>query len=171
LAYPPFAAGDAVMLSAEGGELLPFELSAQAIAPLELLSPSPLPFDPDAQTLVRWTPPASGDGSRIIVTADISHHGGRKGELMCETDDDGELEIPATLVQGLIDLGVAGFPTIVVTRESTNEPAAETPGIELRIFSEVGRELEIPGVTSCDEPGQQDVCPEGQTCQVNKLCS
>lgn len=171
LMYPPFAEGDVITLSAEGGELLPVSLSARGIAPLELLSDSPIAFNPDAETLVTWVPPSSSSASsRIIVTVDISHHGGRKGELVCNTDDDGELELPAALVQGLIDLGVAGFPTVAVARESASEPLAEAPGLALRIFSEAVRELDIPGVTSCDEPGQQDACPDGQTCQANKLC-
>jgi len=170
LMYPPFAEGDVIGFSAAGDELLPFELSARGIAPLELLSPTPIAFDPEAETLIRWTAAESSDSSRIIVIVDISHHGGRKGELVCETGDDGELELPAALVQGLIDLGVAGFPTVTVTREVTSEPLSAAPGIKLRIFSNVDRELDVPGVTSCNEPGQQDVCPEGQTCQANKLC-
>jgi hypothetical protein len=64
----------------------------------------------------------------------------------------------------------AGFPTVTITRESKNDPSTEAPALSLRVFSEVDRNLEIPGITSCEETGQQDVCPEGQTCQANKIC-
>jgi hypothetical protein len=167
--YPPFDEGGVVTLSAEGGAYEPFELSAPAIAPLELSVASPLPFDPEGTTTVRWEPPAEGDGSHIIVRVDISHHGGQKGELLCETADDGELELPAALVQGLVDLGVAGYPTLEVVRESKST-LPQAPGIALAIGSSITLELEIPGITSCSEPGQQDVCDEGELCQANKLC-
>jgi hypothetical protein len=167
--YPPFEEGAVVQLSTEGGAYEPFELSAPAIAPLELSATSPLPFDPEGTTTIRWAPPADSAASHIIVRVDISHHGGQKGELLCETDDDGELELPAALVQGLVDLGVAGYPTIQVVRESkTTLPQA--PGIALAISSSITLELDIPGITSCSEPGQQDVCGEGELCQANKLC-
>lgn len=169
LPYPPFAENDLVALAAEGGELLPFELEARGIAPLEVLSTSPIQFDPDAATVVRWTPAGSNAGSRIVVTVDISHHGGRKGELVCETDDDGELELPAALVQGLIDLGVAGFPSLEVARESTSVPLERAPGLSLKIFSSVDLALEIPGYISC-MPEDEDACPEGQTCLVTHVC-
>jgi hypothetical protein len=170
LAFPPFEEGDTITVRASGGDLTAFELSAGGIAPLEVLSPSPIQFDPEAATVVSWTAPERDASSQVIITVDISHHGGRKGELVCTTDDDGEHELPAELVQGLIELGVAGFPTVTITRESKNDPSAEAPGLTLRVFSEVDRNLEIPGVVSCEETGQQDVCPEGQTCQANKIC-
>ena len=170
LAFPPFAEGDEVALGASGGDVPAFDLIARGIAPLEVLSPSPITFDAEAATVLSWRAPESGEASRIIVTVDISHHGGRKGELVCTTDDDGELELPSALVQGLIELGVAGFPTVTLTRESRNEPSAQAPGLTLRVFSEVDRNLEIPGVVSCEQTGQQDICPDGQTCQANKVC-
>jgi hypothetical protein len=168
-AYPPFDEGGTVQLSAEGGAYESFELSAEAIAPLELRVSSPLPFDPKSTTTVRWQPPAGSASSTITVRVDISHHGGQKGELLCETEDDGELELPAPLVQGLFDLGVAGYPTIEVVRESKST-LPEAPGVALAISSSIVLELEIPGLTSCSEPGQQDVCDEGELCQANKLC-
>lgn len=171
LAYPPFQAPDTVSLRfMDGGELGPFELSAAAIAPLTLLTEAPLSFDPDAATVVRWTPAVSGSRSRIELRVDISHHGGNKGELLCNTEDDGELELPAALVQGLIDLGVAGFPSLTVTRESRSEPLDRAPGLTLKIFSSLLLPLEIPGIVSCTEVGEQDVCPDGQTCLVTRVC-
>lgn len=167
--YPPFEEGRSVVLSVEGGAYEPFELSATAIAPLKLSVASPLLFDPEGTTVVRWEAPKDSASSHVIVRVDISHHGGQKGELSCETADDGELELPATLVRGLVDLGVAGYPTIEVVRESRST-LEQAPGIALAISSSIMLELDIPGITSCSEPGQQDVCDEGELCQNNKLC-
>jgi hypothetical protein len=116
-------------------------------------------------------PPGGDTPSRIVVRVDISHHGGQKGELVCEVEDSGEFELPAVLVQGLIDLGVAGYPSLDVTRESVSEPAPDAPGVALTISSSTTLELEIPGVISCDEVGVQDVCPAGQLCQLTRLCN
>lgn len=169
LAYPPFEADDTITLSAAGGELAPFELSARAIAPLELLTEAPVPFGGETPTVLRWTA-NEGSSTRIIVRVDISHHGGAKGEVVCDTEDDGELELPASIVEGLIELGVAGYPSLEVERVSTNDPLAAAPGIVLRIFSSVTRALEIPGVVSCNEENEAEVCEEGQTCLVTALC-
>jgi len=168
LAYPPFDEGRDVALDFVNN-VFALRLGAQAIAPLELLTEAPLSFDPDALILVRWTPAASTSRSRVEVRVDISHHGGQKGELLCNTEDDGELELPPALVQGLIDLGVAGFPSLTVTRESRSEQT-DAPGLTLKIFSTLTLALEIPGIVSCTEDGAQDVCPDGQTCLVTHVC-
>lgn len=170
LAYPPFEAGSPVTLSfTPGGGLAPFELHAEGIAPLELLTHAPLSLDPEGPTLVRWTP-ASAGASRIVVRVDISHHGGQKGELVCDTADDGELELPPGLVQGLIDLGVAGFPSLAIAREARSEPPPFAPGLRLKVFSSLTLALEIPGVLSCTMPGEQAECPDGQSCLTTRIC-
>jgi hypothetical protein len=170
LAYPPFEEGDTVTLSAQGGELAAFELSARAIAPIEVLTDAPIPFGDEAPTLVRWTPAGSGATSRIIVRVDISHHGGNKGEVVCDTDDDGEIELPTSVVDGLIALGVAGHPSLEIERFSTSEVLPAAPGISLRLVSSDTRAIEIPGIVSCTDEDAAEVCAEGETCLVTRLC-
>jgi hypothetical protein len=170
LAYPPFAQGDPIALEAEGGELAAFSIQAAAIAPLEPTIDGPIRFAPDGATELSWDPPASGSTARVHVIVDISHHGGQKGEIRCETEDSGALAIPAALAAQLIDLGVAGFPTLQIVREATGSARVGERRVELALSSPVTLELEIPGLVSCDEPGTQDVCPDGQQCEQDRRC-
>lgn len=170
LPYPPFAEGDALSLQAAGGELPRFAVETVAIAPLEGTDPGPIEFAPDAATELRWTPPASGASSRIAVRVDISHHGGQKGEIVCDAPDDGSLTISARLAAGLIDLGVAGFPSLEIVREAAGSTPIGSGRVELAVASPVTIELEIPGLVSCEEPGTQDVCPAGQACGIDRRC-
>lgn len=170
LEYPPFAEGDRVTLEADGGALAPFSMSAPGIAPLALIGEGDIDFSAETATELRWTPPAEAGRSRVRVNVDISHHGGQKGEIECETDDDGALTIPQPLGARLIELGVAGYPGLQIAREALGEAPGRVGRIELVLSSPVNRELQIPGLVSCDEPGEQDVCSEGQLCRQDRRC-
>jgi hypothetical protein len=159
-----------VSIDAEGGELSGFGIEAVAIAPLAGLTPGPLVFAPQSATELRWTPPASAADSRVRVRVDISHHGGQKGEIVCDAPDSGSLVISARLGAGLIDLGVAGFPSLEIVREAASATPVGTGRVELAIASPVTIELEIPGLVSCDEPGEPSGCPDGQRCGVDRRC-
>jgi hypothetical protein len=165
LAYPAFAEGDEIALEAAGDELGAFALSAPGVAQLQLAADE-LALDPAADLVLEWTPPA-GSASAIAVKLDISHHGGTKGILECEADDTGSLAIPASLVAGLIELGVAGFPSIVVSRRSTGSTVTALGRIDLVVSSQVTRPVLVDGVVSCSEDAQ---CPDGQTCQPDLTC-
>lgn len=168
LLYPAFAEGEKVTLEADGGDYAPFTLQALGVSPLEIKS-GQLAIVPGQAVQLAWTPPARRTGSRIYIQLDISHHGGLKGLLACETDDTGALELPAALVTKLYDLGTAGYPTITVTRYATRGSAVTTPGrVDLTIFSTVQQEVQVPGVVSC----RVDLdCPSGRSCQPNLTCS
>jgi Cys-rich repeat protein len=114
-----------------------------------------------------WTPQGSAGKSRIQVKVEISHHGGAKGAINCDVEDTGSLSVAASLVTGLINLGVAGFPTVTLNRVSTGSTDI-TPGrVDLLVVQTVQRFLTIPGVVSCNTNAD---CPTGQTCTTTKLC-
>jgi hypothetical protein len=164
LPYPPLAEGAPVSVSTGGGGLPALSATARGIAPLALqgsytlTSGQPLP--------VLWTAPADPAASQIEVALDISHHGGSKGKITCRVPDSGALEIPASQVSGLLALGVAGYPTIIVTRVASGT-AAGAPGVSLRVTASVEQSVEIPGLRSCTR--NQD-CPANQTCRADLTC-
>lgn len=170
LSYPPFAEGDPLAIEAEGGELAAFTIETVAIAPLAGTADGPIRFAGDTATELRWTPPARPSDSRIHVRVDISHHGGQKGEIVCDAPDTGALTISTRLATGLIDLGVAGFPSLEIVREALGSTPAGRGRIELAVTSPVTIELEIPGLVSCDDPGEQAGCPDGQQCGGDRRC-
>lgn len=165
LAYPPFADGDAIQLSAAGADYAAFTIASKGIAPLALTGTAPALARGKAIALA-WTAGSAG-ATGIAVKLDVSHHGGSKGKIECATADDGTLEIASTLVDPLLDLGVAGFPTIIVTRKVTGSATIAPGRVDLVISSEVEEAVTVDGLTSCNDTSQ---CPTGKTCQSDLTC-
>ena len=166
LAYPGFAEGELVTLEAAGADIEGFKLSARGIAPLTLGNGS-IPLAEDTPLTLTWTPAADPARSSIHVKLDISHHGGSKGMIECETADSGSLELDGALITELLDLGVAGFPTIIVERKTVGSTTIPEGRIDLAVSSTLERVVTIDGLTSCTDDTQ---CPQGQTCQDDLTC-
>lgn len=166
LLYPPFAEGDAITFEASGDHFSAFSVASKGITPLNLTNAS-ITLEPDQPLMLTWTPPGQAGISTIHVKLDISHHGGTKGVLECEAADTGSLTLSAAILTELVNLGVAGFPTVVVTRKAVGSTTISPGRVELVIASDVERAVQIPGVTSCTDDTQ---CPNGQTCQSDLTC-
>jgi len=165
LPYPAFEPGASIRIETAGGDLPAFSLNGRGIAPLEVLTASPVRVSKDAPVELSWTPsPAAG---RITVKLDVSHHGGAKGLLECSTADDGSLSVPASLVTELLGLGVAGFPSIVLSRLETSEASLAVGKVNLIIESAHESAVEIPGLVSCTKA---EDCSAGQTCTDARKC-
>lgn len=165
LPYPPAPEGTDITLTVDSGPYGPFAITSKAVAPL--LSSSTFIMERGKAMQVSWTPPGNPDVARMRVYVDISHHGGTKGKIDCDVPDSGSLEIAASLVTGLMDLGVAGFPKILLHRVSSATAAVATGVVRLEIDSLVERQIQIVGFTSCSTDAD---CPAGKTCLPNALC-
>jgi hypothetical protein len=168
LPYPPAAEGTAVQMQTSGGAYTPFTLEGKTIAPLVLAGSGPLPIIPGMPLELAWTRPGNASLARVTVRMDVSHHGGGlKGDIVCETADSGALTIPASLLDHLVALGTAGFPTIYITRLATSSISIAPGRVTLEISSSVERNLQIPNLTSCTK---NEDCPSGKTCQSDDTC-
>jgi len=165
LAVPPFAEGDAVTFSAAGDYFPAFTLTAKGVAPLVLTSTSITLKSGNPMNLT-WTPGAAPN-AKIHVKLDISHHGGTKGEIACDTDDNGSLTMTAALIKKLLDLGIAGYPTVIVTRHATGSATLPAGRVDLELASIVEQAIGIEGLTSCSENSD---CASGKTCQSDLTC-
>jgi hypothetical protein len=153
-------AGGAIQLAAAGqGDYPAFNIQSQCIAPLAITTTS-FALESGKAFALTWTPGAIAD-ARVTVELDLSHHGGSKGQLRCTTADTGSLQISATMVKTLMDLGVTGFPWLTVTRAMTGKAAVGSGQAQLKVYSDERYILEIPGLKSCDRDTD---CPTGQTC-------
>jgi hypothetical protein len=165
LAYPPFSEGDAVSFSAAGDYFPVFSLTSQGIAPLALTSTSLL-LKSGTPLALAWTPGAAGNAT-IHVKLDISHHGGTKGQIECDGADNGSLTVSAALITKLVGLGVAGYPSVIVTRHAVGSTVISAGSVDLEIASVVEQSVSVDGLTSCtDDAG----CPTGETCQTDLSC-
>lgn len=166
LGWPPAAEGATVTLTADGDVIPGFSIASRGIAPL-VLGDATLTLEREVPLALAWTAPGLGDVARIAVKLDISHHGGSKGMILCDTADDGAVELSAPLITALLDLGVAGFPTVIVSRRAVGQTTITAGRVELVLASEVERDVIVPGLISClnDDP-----CPDGTTCQDDLRC-
>jgi hypothetical protein len=165
LAYPPFAENAAIRFVAAGGEFPGFTLDATGIKPL-IVTSSSLVVQSGSPLTVAWTAGANTNAS-IYVKLDLSHHGGIKGKIECKTADTGSLTIAAPLITELVGLGLAGYPTIVLTRKSTGTAQITAGSVELAVLSDVEKAVTVPGLRSCTTSSE---CPAGQTCRANLTC-
>jgi hypothetical protein len=164
LQFPPFEAGDEVVFEASGGSVGDaFVVGVTAIEGLELTSTDAVPFEPDSPVTLTWIP-GSVDAATMLVTVDISFHGGNFGQIRCQTEDSGQLTISAEMVTRLIDLGVAGFPHVELLRRSQAFVNQGGNHIEFNVVSSKFQLLSVPGVRSCTD---DDQCEEGETCQAS----
>ncbi len=158
--------GDTIRFSAAGGAYAPFTLEAKGIAPLSLTNPS-IPVAENQAVSLSWPSAQASTGSRVKVKLDISHHGGSKGKIECDAPDTGALEIPAPLVTQLLALGVAGFPTIISTRQTVGSATIAAGRVDLIVSSEVERAVSIAGLESCSSDAE---CTLPKKCQPDLTC-
>jgi hypothetical protein len=157
LPYPPCVEGASVNLDAPG-----FSVQGRCVAPLAMVGPDPIPVASGRGTPLTWTAPSTSDISRVRLSLDISQHGGKRGEIVCDVPDTGSFEIPEPLITKLVDLGLAGFPEIVASRVSTATAPAQAD-VRLVISSPVTRAVDT-GVKSCRDA---TYCAPGLACQDN----
>jgi hypothetical protein len=168
LPYPPCAPGDELTVSATGGDYPQFSLVASCMSPLESKQQS-VAVEKGQAVNLEWTKPDPAADTRMHVDLDISSHAGSYGKIVCETADDGALDIAEPLITRLMELGYAGNPTVYLMRESVGRPVGEEPSnVNYSVVSSVALPVVIPGLISCLE---QADCPDGLTCQWDKQCT
>jgi hypothetical protein len=165
LAYPPFAEGAPVTVAAAGDFFPAFSLASAGIAPLVLTS-TELALKDGQELGLTWVKSAAGS-STVHVKLDISHHGGSKGQIECDADDTGSLKVSASLISKLLGLGVAGYPTVIVTRRAVGGATISAGRVELVVSSEVERTVSVDGLNSCTKT---EDCPAGETCRSDFTC-
>jgi len=165
LAYPPFAESAPVTFAAAGDYFSAFNLSSKGIAPLALTS-TEFALKSGQPLALTWTK-GTESSAKIHVNLNISNHGGSKGQIDCETADSGALTVSAALITKLLNLGVAGFPTVKVTRHVVASTVIAPGRVELEIFSTVEHPVTIDGLNSCTDT---ENCPDDQECQEDLTC-
>jgi hypothetical protein len=166
LPFPPADEGSAISLNVPGGPYGAFAIKTQMVAPL--LSTGTVTLETGKALALSWDAPGDPTVARIQIKLDISHHGGTKGKVECDVADSGSLEIPAAMVSSLIALGVAGFPSVTLSRVAIGSALIAPGKVTLQVLSEVSRALVVSGVQSCMADTD---CPTGKTCKQDETCT
>ena len=91
-----FASGDAIDVTSTGGATPALDLHATGVAPM-VAPGTPWDFEPGQDYHLTWEPEPSSPG-RIQVLLQTGWHGSvNLTTILCETEDDGELTVPASL--------------------------------------------------------------------------
>lgn len=156
-----FEPGAAILLEAAGADLKAFTLRGTGVAQLELPEADWL-IERDKPFVVTWN---AGQVAEAVVRVafNVDQHGTAPLVLGCETPDDGELSIGASLINALLDAGVTGFPSGHVNRETVDSTVQGSACVELAIGAHVRRGLKVAGYTACMK---QSDCPDGLTCNL-----
>jgi hypothetical protein len=166
LPFPPADEGALIKLNVPGGPYGAFALTTAMVAPLA--SAGTVTLESGKPLTLAWDAPGSPNLARMQIKLDISHHGGTKGKIECDVADSGSLVVPATLISSLIELGVAGFPSVSLARTNSSSAAIAPGQVTLQVVSEVTRALVVAGVQSC--MANTD-CASGKTCQQDETCT
>jgi hypothetical protein len=164
--YPPAPDGAAIRFEADGGVFGAFTLESEGIAPFELTSPNPAAIEAGKPLVITWKKGTS-DRARVDLDLNLSHHGGTKGKIVCDVEDTGSLELPASLIGELVGLGASGFPILEINRRARGSAKVAAGEIELAVTSQLRVDVTLPGLVSCYE---DEECPSGQTCQPDLRC-
>lgn len=165
--YPPAAEGDTITISAAGkGSVAPFTIKTRCIAPL-VVKNEEIVLDGKDLT-IDWVPPEVKGISTMSIRFNLSYHGTVKGEIKCETEDDGSVTIPGKMLDELKSWGTAGYPCVYLTRQSVVYDEASK--VQVVVECTITKILKIPGEISCSGDGSGGgVCPEGTTC-IDRKC-
>ena len=148
LPYPGVTEGQPVTLTGAGGALSAFTVSAKGVAPIAT-SESSYFVSNDQPLTLNWTPGASSAGAEVTATLNISKHGGSAGYMQCTTTDSGTLTIAANVLKKLVELGVGGFPELLLVRSTHGEATVTAGKIALEVQAVAKPALNIDGYCSC----------------------
>jgi hypothetical protein len=177
MGYPPAAPEAQIALKTGGGTTSPISLAGRGIEPLEFAGTG-LRVARNQPLAVNWTASPKSKSARIHIKLDIAHHGGISARIECDVADSGSASISATLVGKLMDRGVAGFPSINLTRQTIDSTTIPAGCVELAVASNEERLVDVEGVISCNteeptcpaEDKECKACPTGMSCGKDARC-
>lgn len=111
----------------------------------------------------------ASDGFGVVgLEMTIDQHGNSPVAVHCTFDDDGEGEVPASLIDAMLDAGVSGFPNGRVIRQTRDKVESDVGCADLTVSSPVSPDVSVDGFTPCGGP---DDCPGDLICDpVTFLC-
>ncbi len=110
---------------------------------------------------VSWDAPATEVATEVVVELRIDQHGTTPASVVCRFADEGAGEVPASVIDGLMDLGVTGFPTGSVVRRTADHAPLGEGCIDFVASATLLAHVSISGYTPCRNDAE---CPKGLEC-------
>ena len=175
--YPPAAPEVEITARTAGGTYPSFTLAGRGIEPLEFAGTG-LEVARNQALPITWRASAKNRSTRIHIKLDIAHHGGISARIDCDVADTGSTTISAALVTKLMEQGLAGLPSISLTRQTADSTTIAPGCVDFVVASQQERDIEVEGVISCTtteatcppEDTGCKACPAGKTCQRDLQC-
>jgi len=159
---PPFSAGSAIALTAEGAEgRRGFQLAGRGSAPLGAKPTWMIERGKDLK--IEWAKSATDQGTKVAVDLSIDQHGISPLSLACEFEDTGAATIPAATVDQLVASGVSGFPNGGIFRRTADHVDVEQGCVEFFVGSPLAAAVSVVGYVPCKKAAD---CPSGKTCNL-----
>ena len=168
LPHPGFALGDGIALETTGGDFAPLSFLGWGITPIAFTNPN-VAVESGAALAISWTPMAESGPTEVHIELNVNLHGTSAGSrLECEVADTGSFSIPQALITDLMADGLSGFPTLTLTRASSDREDVSGGCIDFKVVTNTAVEVAIDGLESCSNDDDCDV--SGETCQVDLTC-
>jgi hypothetical protein len=90
-------------------------------------------------TSIAWSPPVTpleaDDGVKVTISINVDQHGTSPVTLLCEVDDTGSFQVPAALIDALLDEGISGLPQGHLHRRTADSVTIDPGCVELLVYS------------------------------------
>ena len=167
LDHPAFSEGADITLTASGaGGYGPFVLKGLGISKLEAPK-TKIAAEAGKPSTITWTASSASAVSRVVLDFAVNRHGAVDTWLECEVPDTGSFALSAALTTELFKHGVSGYPSVDITRLTSDTVSVPSGCVEFQVTALVNRELAVPGLVSCQ--GDKD-CAAPKTCAEDLAC-
>lgn len=163
LDHPTVVPGALVELRTAGGAFEPVRLHGVGVEPLTMTE-TEWTLTRDQAFTVHWNGPTAAVRSHVLLALSVDQHGVTPGSISCEFVDDGEGEIPATLVRAMLDAGVTGYPNGRLSRQTVDSVGIGEGCMDLSVtYPLLADRVNVSGHTPCK---QLNDCPPGHPCDL-----
>jgi hypothetical protein len=161
--HPAFAPDQLIELNTEAAYFDAFTLHGVGASMMEPLDKQWVVSE--GQPLaVSWAT-SSDETQRAVVSLELNvdQHGTSPITVWCTFEDDGAGEVPAGLVDQLVNAGVTGFPSGKLTRRTEDKVELDQGCVDFVVASPRSVDVDVDGYTSCYT---EEDCPPDQDCNL-----
>ena len=134
VAHPAFSPGDPIHVITTDGYFGVIDLYGVGVEPL-VATGLTWTLSAEEPLSITWPAPEEDTGSRMKLLLNIDQHGSSPLTLSCDFPDTGEAQVPAALIDALLDAGASGMPNGRLTRRTVDSMDVEGGCVELLVTS------------------------------------